>query len=265
MRLAVYLVAALLLYAGLRYAAGRSMYFPFRYPQGDWSAQTALGAADLWLTASDGVRLHAWWIESPGSTLATLHLHGNGGNLTHRAPVAQEIARAGSSVLLLDYRGYGRSEGRPTERGLYRDAEAAYRWLLDRGYPPSRIVLHGESLGTAVAVDLAARQPSAGVILEAPFTSARDVAHRVLPWIGPLLVSGYDARVKIANVRAPVLIVHGDRDEIIHYDFGKKLFEAASEPKEFAVVPDAGHNNLLEVSGPEYVERLRRFYARLDQ
>ena len=114
----------------------------------------------MWLQAADGVKLHAWWLKAPGSRVATLFLHGNAGNVTHRAGHMLAIAEAGSSVLVIDYRGYGRSEGRPDEAGLYADAEAAYQHLLAAGYTPDRIVLHGESLGTAVAVELASRRPS---------------------------------------------------------------------------------------------------------
>jgi len=124
-------------------------------------------------------------------------------------------------------------------------------------------VAHGESLGTAVAVDLAARRPCAGVVLEAPFSSARAVAARVLPVIGPLLVSSYDSASKIQRVRAPLLFLHGDRDSIVPLDLGRALFDAAREPKAFWVVPGADHNDLVEAAGPRYRERLREFYGKL--
>jgi uncharacterized protein len=247
----------------LMWAAARSMYYPFRYPLGDWNARDRVGAEDVWLTARDGVRLHAWWIATPGAPLATLYLHGNGGNITHREAIAPVIREAGASLLLLDYRGYGRSEGRPTEKGLYADADAAYDHLLARGYQPKRIVIHGESLGTAVAVDLASRKPCAGLVLASPFTSAQAVAHRVLPMLGPILVWSYNSRRKIARVQAPILVLHGDRDEVIDFAFGRELYEAAPDPKFFWRVEGAAHNDILEVSGPEYTRRLREFYARL--
>ena len=251
------------LFALLMWAAARSMYYPFRYPRGDWSARERVGAEDLWLRASDGVRLHAWWVPQPDARLATLYLHGNGGNITHREAIVPVIREAGSALLLLDYRGYGRSEGRPAENGLYRDADAAYEHLLSRGYDAKQIVIHGESLGTAVAVDLAARRPCAGLVLASPFTSAQAVAHRVLPFIGPMLVWSYNARRKIARVRAPILVLHGDRDEVIDFEFGRELYEAAPEPKFFWRVEGAAHNDLIEVSGPEYTDRLRAFYQEL--
>jgi fermentation-respiration switch protein FrsA (DUF1100 family) len=247
-------------YGILYFAAGRAVYHPSRYPSGWWEVQAEVQAQDVWLHTSDGVRLHAWWIEPAGARVATLFLHGNAGNITHRVRHIREITAAGSAVLMLDYRGYGKSEGRPTERGLYADAEAGYEYLRKLGRP---IVAHGESLGTAVAVDLAARRPCAGVILEAPFTSARAMAARVLPVIGPLLIFSYDSRSKIQRVNAPLLIVHGDRDSIVPIELGRALFESAREPKTFWSVPGGDHNDLVEAAGPRYRERLREFYQKL--
>lgn len=241
------------------FVANRAIYHPFKYPQGFWDLQDALGARDVWLQTTDGVRLHAWWLAPPNPRLATLHLHGNGGNLTHRVLAAGEIVAAGSAVLLLDYRGYGKSQGRPTEKGLYADADSGYAHLVALGFPPDRIIIHGESLGTAVAVDLAARNPCAGLILEAPFTSAPDVAARVLPVLGPLTVRGFDSRAKIGRVHAPLLVIHGDRDEIIPYDLGRALYEAANQPKRFFTAKGSGHNNIPETQG--YRRQLQEFYV----
>jgi len=250
-------------YGLLYFMANRAIYYPMRYPQGWWDAQGEIGASDVWLRAADGVRLHGWWIPREGARLASLFLHGNAGNLTHRANHIREVTAAGSSMLIIDYRGYGKSEGRPSERGLYADAEASYAHLLAAGNRSEQIVLHGESLGTAVAVDLASRKPCGGLVLEAPFSSARDVAARVLPLLGPLVIWGFDSRAKIARVRAPVLIIHGDRDEVIDYGLGRKLFEAAREPKSFWTVPGAGHNDIVETAGPEYRQKLSAFYERV--
>ena len=244
------------------WAANRALYHPFPYPSGYWASQGKIGARDVWLHAADGVKLNAWWVESPGSHVATLFLHGNAGNLTHRTNHMLAIREAGSSVLVLDYRGYGRSEGRPSEAGLYADAEAAYEHLLAAGYTPDRIVLHGESLGTAVAVELASRRPCAGLILEAPFNAAREVARGVLPVLGPMVIRCFDSRERIKRVHVPLLVIHGDRDTIIPPALGRALFEAANEPKTFWSVPGADHNALREACGAEYVERLRAFYGK---
>jgi len=250
-------------YGTMYFLVQRSIYFPFKHPQGFWQLQGQVGAQDVWLRTEDGVRLHAWWIAPAGAQVATLFLHGNAGNVTHRGMHIQAITAAGSALLLVDYRGYGRSAGRPTERGLYADAEAAYQHLISTNWRPEQIVLHGESLGSAVAVDLAARRPCGGLVLEAPFTSTRDVAARVLPVLGPLLIWSYNSKAKITLVRAPLLIMHGDRDEVIPFDLGRALFEAAREPKAFWAVPGATHNDIVPVGGPAYHRKLRAFYQGL--
>jgi len=253
-------VAAL---AALYWFANRQIFHPMKHPAGWWEVQEELGVEDVWISAADGVRLHGWWKEAPGAELATLYLHGNAGNVTHRGSHILAVAEAGSSILVIDYRGYGKSTGRPSEAGIYADARAAYDWLRGRGRPPERIVAHGESLGTAVAVELAVRVPVAGVVLEAPFSSAGDVAGTILPVLGPLLVRSFRSIEKIGSLRAPLLVIHGERDGIIPIELGRRLFEAAPEPKEFWAVAGAGHNDLVEAGGAEYVTRLGRFYRRL--
>jgi uncharacterized protein len=247
----------------LSLAAARAPFYPLKYPSGFWELQKEIRADDVWLLTADGIRLHAWWIAAPQASPVTLYLHGNAGNVTHRSLQVREITTAGSSVLMLDYRGYGKSGGSPSERGLYADADAAYQYLLNHGHSARNIILQGESLGTAVAVDLASRIQCAGVVLEAAFTSGRDVANTVLPVIGPLLFRGLDSKSKIAKVRAPLLFFHGDRDEIIPLRLGRALFDGAPEPKSFLEIHGAGHNDLVETAGPSYRERLSEFYARL--
>lgn len=249
----------------LVWGASRMLYYPTKYPSGEWSVQETLGATDVSLKAGDGTRLHAWWIPArsnpPGfSRLATLHLHGNAGNITHRGLPARSIVAAGSSVLLLDYRGYGKSEGSPSERGLYQDAEAAYDWILAQGYAPHEIVIHGESLGTAVATHLAAKRPSAGVVLEAPLTSAKAVAGKVMPVLGHLLIWSYNSMGRVKDIRVPLLFIHGDRDQVIAYEFGQELFRAANEPKTFWTIAGATHNDLHVAGRADFPARLAKFY-----
>ena len=234
------------------------------YPEGLWDIQNSLEAQDIWLQTSDDVQIHGWHVKGDGSLKrVTLYLHGNAGNITHRADHLVAIREAGSEVLIIDYRGYGKSDGNPTEAGMYRDADAAYQYLLDQGYETNRIVIHGESLGTVPGVELASRRKCAGIVLEAPFPSARAVAQTVLPVIGPLVVSGMETENKIKQVKVPTLIIHGDRDGVIAYDLGRQVFEAANEPKEFWSLTGAGHNNLVQTGGSRYVEKLRAFYAGL--
>jgi len=254
------LVLAALIYGAICFVVSRLIYQPTRYPGGWWHTQSESGAQDVWLRTRDGVRLHGWWVEAPGSRLITLFLHGNGGNLAHSPGHLREIAAAGSSVLILDYRGYGKSAGRPTERGLYRDADAGYDYLIGMGYEPGQIVAHGASLGSAVAVDLARRRPCAGVILECPFTSFSAIAGMIVPVVGRLFASGFNTRRKIPGVHAPLLVIHGDHDRTIPQAMGRAVFEAANEPKSFWPVAGATHIDIVETAGPLYRVRLRAFY-----
>jgi fermentation-respiration switch protein FrsA (DUF1100 family) len=256
--------AAFLLACGaLYYIANRAVYYPAKFPQGQWDAKAELGATDVWMQTPDQVRLHGWWVPSPGSHLATLFLHGNAGNLTHRAAQIREIVAAGSSVLILDYRGYGRSGGWPTEKGLYTDSEAGYVYLLGLGYRARQIILHGESLGCAVAIDLASRRPCAGLVLEAPFTSASDVAATILPVLGPALVRSYNSVSKIRWLLMPKLFMQGDRDEVVPLRLGQRLYAESQAPKSFWVIEGAGHNNILAIAGNAYSQHLHTFYGKL--
>jgi len=252
---------AVLIYAAIYFVASRIVYQPSRYPDGWWHTQADLGAEDVWLQTSDGVRLHAWWIKTPDSQIATLYLHGNGGNLSHRPGHIREMTAAGSSVLIIDYRGYGRSGGRSTERGLYRDADAGYDYLTGLNYRPGQIVIHGESLGSAVAADLAARRPCAGLVLECPFTSLSEMAGYVVPYAGRLFANGFNTRQNVAAINAPVLIMHGDLDNTVPYAMGRAVYEAAHEPKQFWTVEGATHVDIVEKGGPLYRAHLKEFYA----
>ena len=250
------------IYIVLSFYGRQAVFHPSKYPEGLWEMKDQWGAEDVWLEASDGVRIHGWMIpSSQPSQHVTLYLHGNAGNLTHRVDHIQALREAGTALLIIDYRGYGKSEGKPSEQGCYRDTGAAYEYLLTRDYAPERIFVYGESLGTAMAADLASRRPCGGVILEAPFPSAKAVAATVLPVLGPLVVSGLDTGEKIAQVQAPVLVIHGTLDQVIDYKLGRQVFEAASEPKQFWAVEGAHHSDIVYRAGPEYIERLRKFYG----
>lgn len=248
-------------WGGLSLLARRSVFHPMKYPEGWWQLQSRIGAEDAWITTRDGIKLHGWFAAPPEAKLATLFLHGNAGNVTHRVQAILAIREAGSAVLVLDYRGFGKSEGSPSESGVTLDAEAALAWLQQRGFPPERVVLHGESLGTAVAVELATRTRCAGLVLEAPFTSASAVAGAVVPVLGRTLISGFDSLSRIRRVKAPLLVIHGTRDEIIPFEMGQQLFAAANESKQFWAVEGAGHNDIAESAGAAYAARLKTFYG----
>lgn len=255
-------IAVLVFLAALAWFGNRSIYYPMKYPDGEWGVERGTGVQDVWIEAADGVRIHGWQLGSRKDRVV-LFLHGNAGNVTHRLDKMQRLVEAGASVLVIDWRGYGRSSGWPTERGLRRDARAAYDHLRKAGFAPGQIMLYGESLGTTVASLLASEVDCAGLVLEAPFPNVQSVAGKVLPVIGPLLVRGYDAGSVIGRIAAPKLFIHGDRDEVIGLDLGKRLYAAARDPKEFWLVKSAGHNDIADVAGAEYTGRLRAFIAQV--
>jgi fermentation-respiration switch protein FrsA (DUF1100 family) len=225
--------------------------------------QAPVAVEEVFLDTEDGVRIHSFFLPAPGATRALLFLHGNAGNASHRIPNAVLLQHLGAHVLLLDYRGYGRSQGRPSERGLYADARAGLAYLRERrGLPPGRVVVFGRSLGGAVAVQLAAENELAGVILESTWSSLADAARVHFGAAAAWLVHGrYDSAATISRVRAPLLFVHGDRDDIVPLALGRRLYEAAPEPKAFETLRGAGHNDTLEVGGRRYLERIARFLA----
>ena len=239
----------------------RLLYFPVRLLEAS-PASYGLKSEELRLTASDGVRLHGWWIHGRGDT-AVLLFHGNAGNVSHRLDRAKLFAeRLGVDLALVDYRGYGLSGGKPSEAGLYRDGLAIYDAARQRGFPPDRIVLLGESLGCAVAVEVALARPCAGVVLETPFLSVPELARKHYPFVPRFLVRArYDTGSRIGDVAPPKLIVAAERDEIAPVSHARRLFELAKPPRELFVVPGAGHNDAYTTGGEEYLEVWRRFLA----
>lgn len=264
MRLLLLLLAVGLLAWGCRDVVERAfIYYPVRELAGT-PANLGLTYQDVWFQAEDGIRLHGWLV--PGTRpLTLLWCHGNAGNISHRLDNIREIhGRLGIGVFIFDYRGYGRSEGRPTEAGLYLDARAARDALVrNQGVPARKIVYFGRSLGAAVALDLALAHPPSGVILESPFLSVRAMANRTVPGSGFLFKTRFDSLEKIGRLRTALLILHGDADEVVPYEHGRRLWEAAAEPKAFYTIPDAHHNDTYLVGGNDYWEAWRRFLDRL--
>ena len=229
----------------LMYVAQRTlMYFPERVR----TAPTAAGfpqAEEVVLDTADGERVIAWHVPPRGDKTVVLYFHGNGGALQHRIPRFAPLVADGTGLLALSYRGYAGSSGSPSEAGFLNDAAALYAFAAAR-YPANRIVLWGESIGSGVAVALAATQPVAAVVLEAPFTSTLDVGAKAY-WFAPvrlLMKDTFRSDERIGKVRAPVLILHGERDRVVPFGFGEKLFSLANEPKSLVRFPRGDHNDL---------------------
>jgi hypothetical protein len=214
------------------------------------------------LPTAAGDTVAARVVEAPGASLAVLHFHGNAEDIGLLDDVLAPYARLGATVLAVEYPGYGLSSGEPSESGAYAGADAALAHLAARGYPADRVVLHGRSLGGAVAVDLAARHAVAGMILESTFTSAFSV---MLPFDG-LPGDRFTSLEKIPRVRSPALVIHGTRDEVVPFGHGERLFAAlAPERKKAWWVEGAGHNDLLWRTGERYWEEIAAFLATLPE
>ncbi|MGH7772451.1 MAG: alpha/beta hydrolase, partial [Candidatus Binatia bacterium] len=192
--------------------------------------------------------------------------HGNAGNISHRLENIKLLhEKVKINIFIFDYRGYGRSEGRASEEGTYKDGEAALKYLRTReDVDPRRIAFFGRSLGAAVAAELATREECLALILETPFASIREMARAAFPFlpIGPLLRTRYDVVEKVKRVKAPLLVLHGDKDEVVPFEQGKKVFEAASPPKEFHAIRGAHHNDTYLVGGDAYFAVLKDFIER---
>jgi len=243
----------------------RFVYHPSRHPPGTWSPPD--GAEDSLFRTADGLQLHALWLPAhqPGAGPVLLWFHGNAGNVTDRFENLDMLRGTGMSVLLMDYRGYGRSQGHPSERGLYLDGEAAHRHLVEeRGVEPGRIVCFGRSLGSSVALHVALERPVAGLVLEGSFTTARAMARHMMPLLlaWPFMRSRFDNVGRVAGLEVPLLVIHGDRDQVVPIAQGRAVFESAPGPKEFYVVRGAGHNDTYAVGEEPYFETLTRFCRR---
>jgi uncharacterized protein len=242
----------------------RLIYFPSPGPVP--AAAAALpGGQDVVFDTEDGIRLGAWYFPVRGVRgPAVLVCNGNAGDRSVRASLAAALNRMGLSVLLFDYRGYGGNPGRPSEDGLAADARAAHTWLTGRPeVDPGRIALFGESLGAAVAVGLAVERPPAALVLRSPFTSLADVAAVHYPWlpVRRLLLDRYPSVDRIASVAAPLLVIAGDRDDIVPAALSRRLYDAAPEPKRYLLVPGVGHNDPELLDGRQMIGEVGRFLS----
>lgn len=232
------LLTCLLIVLMLRWFEHSQVYHPDR-------VLTATGAElgrpfeDVRFKAGDGVELNGWFFPAATNShrprLAVLVCHGNAGNISHRLDTCAALLATGVSVFVFDYRGYGRSQGRPSEEGTYRDAQAAYQWLRQKGFAGTNIIAFGESLGGGIATELAAREPVGGLVLESTFTSITDMGAELFPWL-PVRWLGtirYDTRSKLPRLHIPVMVMHSPADDLIGFQHGQRNFAAAKEPKLF--------------------------------
>lgn len=269
-RLAPPSLVALAGLGALAYLRGRlhrgQVYRPDRYPNGVWDPRSfGLEVEDTWFRTPDGLTLHGWWIPHPKAQATILYCHGNSGSIAHQIGVFRFIQRLRVNVLGFDYRGYGRSEGSPTEEGLYLDARAAYDHLTgELGQAGTSILLFGHSLGGAVAIDCAQDRPVAGLVVQSSFTHLRDAARHSIPTLPLHLLTRreFDSVAKVSRLSMPKLFIHGEADGTLPVELAERLYEVASPPKELYVVARGGHNDLYRHGGLRYLLRLARFRKR---
>ncbi len=244
----------------LKYYEKKGIYFPEKNivltP-----GEIGLEFEDVYFLSSDGIKLNGWYIPAGESRATVLFCHGNAGNISHRLETIDVFCGIGLDVFIFDYRGYGKSQGSPTEEGLYLDAQAAYTYLIDkRSLNQGSIVVYGKSLGANVAVELCSRVKPAALISESAFTSALAMGKKLFPFIPVkwLITIKYDALSKIKDIIFPKLIIHSEDDEIIPFHHGRKLFEAAPEPKEFYPMR-GGHNDAIFQAKGDFAQKIDTF------
>jgi len=253
----------ILLCVGLYLFQGRLLYFP---QKGGGAVPDSIGLSfeDLRIIASDGIELHAWFIPFASQSGTILYLHGNAGNISTRLQALRQLHDLGLNTLIVDYRGFGLSEGTPDEEGLNRDAEAAWTYLTkQRSIPPGSIILLGRSLGGAVAAALAVRHKPRALIMESTFTSVPDRGAELYPYLPVRLLSKakYNTLGRMASITCPVLVVHSPEDEVIPFGHGERLFAAAREPKEFLQIHGA-HDEGFSLNGFRYQQGIADFLDR---
>jgi fermentation-respiration switch protein FrsA (DUF1100 family) len=264
------LIAYLIALVAIRLFESHFLFFP-NYPgrlEGDWHPRN-LPIQDIWLTSSDSTRLHAWWIPNGQAKFTFLAFHGNASNIANRAPSYEFLHATPANVFALEYRGYGRSDGTPSEPALYKDADAAYQLLVNtKSIDPRTIISYGQSLGTAVAASVAAHHQVAAVILEAPFPSASALARKLF-WFFPgieLLVHGQlTTTASLNKSSAPILIVHCTQDPVIPFQFGQAVYNAAPNPKQFLPIEAQCHEESSLIAPEKYRATLQAFLSTLDR
>ena len=241
------------------------VFYPSRYPEGVWDPSLyGLPYEDVWFEAEDGTKLHGWWIEHPKPSATIVFCHGNTGSISDLIGSYLQLRRLKVNVLAFDYRGYGKSEGQPSERGLFMDVRAACDYVSEeQGVALDRTLLFGHSLGGAVAIDGACHRPVAGLVVQSSFTQVRDMA-RHLYSLPLYLIARNEFRSidKVPSLGMPKLFIHGREDATVPFDHGKSLYQEAAEPKLWCPIEGAGHNDVDRFGGSHYFRTLARFRRR---
>jgi fermentation-respiration switch protein FrsA (DUF1100 family) len=241
-----WIVCAFLFVWYLRYLERATLFAPSKEVTAT-PADIGLSFEDVFVPVKNGQKIHGWFIQSTGQE-TLLYFHGNAGNISDRLDKLAIFHQLGLNVLIIDYRGYGKSEGHPTENGIYEDALVSFDYLMTRiDVDQKKIIAYGASLGGAVAVELALHRPVAGLIVDSTFTSAQAMARRIYPFIPSFLVNiRLDSINKISQIKVPKLIIHSSDDTMIPFEMGRTLFDAASEPKLFLETKGNHNGNHLE-------------------
>ncbi len=248
-----------LLFLYIKHLEKKSIFFPYREIEAT-PKEIGLDFEDIYIKTSDNKLINAWFIPHPDSEKVILFFHGNAGNISYRLDKIQYLYQLGVDVFIIDYRGYGNSQGKPTEKGVYLDAKAGYKHLLKKkNISPQDIIIYGESLGSVVGIDLASSFKVGGLIIAGGFSSGPDIGKLIYPYIPKFLFPNIlNSLNKIKKVRVKKLFIHSKEDEIVPISLADKLYQAAGEPKEF-ITTQGGHNYGLLACEGRCLKRLESF------
>lgn len=245
------------------------IYYPYELDKDFKFPMYVTGLEEVFISCEDGVTINGLYAPGKENKPAFLIFHGNAGNITHRDIFLQGFNKLGCSVLLVDYHGYGKSEGSPSEKNLYLDGEASLKWLSEKKqFKPAQIILFAKSLGSGVAIELATKNKFKGLILETPFSSIPSVARSHFPYncfpVEYMTIDKFDNISKIGKIDCPIFFIHGTRDSIIDKRESEKLFAKANMPKKIYLVEGADHNNIQDVASPKYWDKISDWISRLE-
>jgi hypothetical protein len=259
------LFGCLIIVGYIKYLENKGIFFPQKgiefYP-----SSVNIAFEDVYLKTEDKAKINGWFIPHNNAEYTLLFLHGNAGNIGHRLEKLLILRNAGVNIFIIDYRGYGKSQGNISEKGFYRDAKAAYDYLInDRSILPGQIIVYGESIGTAAVIDLAAKAKVRAVILEGAFSRGKDVANKFYPFLPAFIFSDtFNSLKKIKNIRVPKLFIHSRDDEILPFELADKLYKASPEPKEMVMI-GGSHNTAFLDSREKYISSIKSFIEKLDR